>query len=59
MTCRDSKKIKPHHLSTDILDDDEIESVINNTESLLDDVEEVLGSLDSELDDSDEGIFLS
>ena len=44
--------------SEDLLDDEEIESVINNTESFLDNVEDVLHSLDSQLDDSDEGNWL-
>ena len=56
MTCREDKKRKHQ---TELLDDEEIESVINNTESFLDNVEEVLDSLDSDLDDSDEGATCS
>ena len=56
VTCREDKKRKHQ---TELLDDEEIESVINNTESFLDNVEEVLDSLDSDLDDSDEGATCS
>ena len=62
MTCREDKvkcckdkKPKTKQSTTYLLDDDDIESILDNTESLLDNVEEVLDSLDSQLDDSDEG----
>ena len=55
MKCRDDKKRKHQQISSNLLDDDEIESVINNTESFLENVEDVLHSLDSQLDDSEKG----
>ena len=61
VSCREGRKTKPKQSSTTtcLLDDDDIESILDNTESLLDNVEEVLDSLDSQLDDSDEGDSLN